>query len=416
MVARQPFGGNRLSGTGTKAGGPGLPAPVRRAARGDREHHAPRARGLKDCPSGPARAGTVALVKEHAGQERQPEGGETERAPAVADARGGDPRPAAQRRQRGRDPHARPRAGRRADHAAGPQHPLHAGAGQLARPGPGARGRADGGRPLPRRPHRQHPRAGDGRDDLGPRDGRRAAPEGAAGGDRRRVRDRGPRGQPSLLERDAAHPRRAREGRRGRPDQAGRGVDRQRAAVGADLGHPPRLGRLADALDLRREAPDGEGRRAHHRRGRQGRPVGRGQEGRRERRREREVGRLGVRHQDPGQGRQARRQGLQGPGQGLELVGRPRHAAVGLGDRRRPRPRQGRLRRPGRDRRERRLHPGRRQPEGLLRHRPPGQDQAGDRRRAAHRGANKGPSATLRASVGGGAGGLTAGLTLTVEF
>jgi hypothetical protein len=31
-------------------------------------------------------------------------------------------------------------------------------------------------------------------------------------------------------------------------------------------------------------------------------------------------------------------------------------------------------------------------------------------------GANKGPSATLRASVGGGAGGLTAGLTLTVEF
>ena len=46
MVARQPFGGNRLSGTGTKAGGPGLPAAVRRAARGDGEHHAPRARRL----------------------------------------------------------------------------------------------------------------------------------------------------------------------------------------------------------------------------------------------------------------------------------------------------------------------------------------------------------------------------------
>ena len=46
MVARQPFGGNRLSGTGLKAGGPRLPAPVRRAARGEREHHAPRARGV----------------------------------------------------------------------------------------------------------------------------------------------------------------------------------------------------------------------------------------------------------------------------------------------------------------------------------------------------------------------------------
>ena len=46
MVARQPFGGNRLSGTGPKAGGPGLPAAVRRAARGEREHDAPRAGGL----------------------------------------------------------------------------------------------------------------------------------------------------------------------------------------------------------------------------------------------------------------------------------------------------------------------------------------------------------------------------------
>ncbi len=47
MVARQPFGGNRLSGTGLKAGGPGLPAPVRRAARGEREHDAPRPGGLR---------------------------------------------------------------------------------------------------------------------------------------------------------------------------------------------------------------------------------------------------------------------------------------------------------------------------------------------------------------------------------
>ncbi len=42
MVGRQPFGGNRRSGSGSKAGGPGLPAPVPGAARGDREHHAPR--------------------------------------------------------------------------------------------------------------------------------------------------------------------------------------------------------------------------------------------------------------------------------------------------------------------------------------------------------------------------------------
>ena len=46
MVGRQPFGGNRLSGTGTKAGGPGLPAAVRRAAGRHREHRAPRPRGL----------------------------------------------------------------------------------------------------------------------------------------------------------------------------------------------------------------------------------------------------------------------------------------------------------------------------------------------------------------------------------
>ena len=43
----------------------------------------------------------------------------------------------------------------------------------------------------------------------------------------------------------------AREGRLDRPAKAGRGVDRQLAAVGADLGQPPWLGRCADALDLR---------------------------------------------------------------------------------------------------------------------------------------------------------------------
>ena len=47
MVGRQPFGGNRLSGTGSKAGGPDYLLPVRRAARRDREHDAPRARGLR---------------------------------------------------------------------------------------------------------------------------------------------------------------------------------------------------------------------------------------------------------------------------------------------------------------------------------------------------------------------------------
>ena len=54
-VRRQPALRHRHQGRR-----PRLPAPVRRAARGDREHHAPRARRLKDCPSGPARAGTVA--------------------------------------------------------------------------------------------------------------------------------------------------------------------------------------------------------------------------------------------------------------------------------------------------------------------------------------------------------------------
>ena len=46
MVGRQPFGGNRLSGTGTEGRRPRLPAAVRRAARGDREHRPPRARRL----------------------------------------------------------------------------------------------------------------------------------------------------------------------------------------------------------------------------------------------------------------------------------------------------------------------------------------------------------------------------------
>ena len=44
MVARQPFGGNRCSGIGVAGGRPRLPAPVHRAAGGDREHDAPRPR------------------------------------------------------------------------------------------------------------------------------------------------------------------------------------------------------------------------------------------------------------------------------------------------------------------------------------------------------------------------------------
>ena len=47
MVGRQPFGGNRLSGNRHQGRRPRLPAPVRRAARGHREHHAPRAGGLR---------------------------------------------------------------------------------------------------------------------------------------------------------------------------------------------------------------------------------------------------------------------------------------------------------------------------------------------------------------------------------
>ena len=45
MVGRQPFGGNKLSGVGSKAGGPGLPRAVRRATGGLRGHHAPRLGG-----------------------------------------------------------------------------------------------------------------------------------------------------------------------------------------------------------------------------------------------------------------------------------------------------------------------------------------------------------------------------------
>ena len=44
MVARQPFGGNRLSGHGHEGRRPGLSAAFRRAAGGDREHDAPRSR------------------------------------------------------------------------------------------------------------------------------------------------------------------------------------------------------------------------------------------------------------------------------------------------------------------------------------------------------------------------------------
>ena len=50
MVGRQPFGGNRLSGNGTKAGGPDYLLPLRRAAGAHREHDAPRARGLTTRP------------------------------------------------------------------------------------------------------------------------------------------------------------------------------------------------------------------------------------------------------------------------------------------------------------------------------------------------------------------------------
>ncbi len=48
MVGRQPFGGNRLSGTGPKAGGPDYLLQFVEAARRDRGHHAPRPRGLSD--------------------------------------------------------------------------------------------------------------------------------------------------------------------------------------------------------------------------------------------------------------------------------------------------------------------------------------------------------------------------------
>ena len=52
-VGRQPFGGNRRSRDRLEGGRPGLPAPVRRAARRDREHDAPRARGRRlDSPAG----------------------------------------------------------------------------------------------------------------------------------------------------------------------------------------------------------------------------------------------------------------------------------------------------------------------------------------------------------------------------
>ena len=46
MVARQPFGGNRLSRHRHQGGRRRLPAALRRAAGGDRGHDAPRAGGL----------------------------------------------------------------------------------------------------------------------------------------------------------------------------------------------------------------------------------------------------------------------------------------------------------------------------------------------------------------------------------
>ncbi len=58
MVGRQPFGGNKLSGVGFKAGGPGLPTAVRRVPGGEREHDAPgdRRRLTRSLPS-PAQLG-----------------------------------------------------------------------------------------------------------------------------------------------------------------------------------------------------------------------------------------------------------------------------------------------------------------------------------------------------------------------
>ena len=47
MVGRQPFGGNRLSGTGTKAGGPGYLLQFVEPTRDHREHRAARARRMK---------------------------------------------------------------------------------------------------------------------------------------------------------------------------------------------------------------------------------------------------------------------------------------------------------------------------------------------------------------------------------
>ena len=51
MVGRQPFGGNRRSGIGAQGRRPGLPGAVHRAAGGEREHDAPRARSPRRTPS-----------------------------------------------------------------------------------------------------------------------------------------------------------------------------------------------------------------------------------------------------------------------------------------------------------------------------------------------------------------------------
>ena len=52
VVGTQPFGGTGLSGTGPKAGGPELPAPLRRRAGRDRQHRG----GRRQCePAGPGR-------------------------------------------------------------------------------------------------------------------------------------------------------------------------------------------------------------------------------------------------------------------------------------------------------------------------------------------------------------------------
>ena len=57
LVERQPFGGFKMSGIGSKAGGPRLPAAVPRAARDHREHDAARLRAAGGASGGVTGAG-----------------------------------------------------------------------------------------------------------------------------------------------------------------------------------------------------------------------------------------------------------------------------------------------------------------------------------------------------------------------